>query len=74
MASHQYWDECPHCHNDSLERYEEKGLYNNMSGFCIACGYKYSTEEGQANLQEVNEYRTESGRKPLKRLKKKQTQ
>lgn len=60
--------DCPRCGSpESLERSIDS---DDVSGYCIECGYSYRTEPQILSLAEVNEERAVSVMPPLTELKK----
>lgn len=58
---------CPRCGADSLERSED---HDDVSGFCLECGYEYHTAFSVVTLEDVNEERANYELGPLTELRK----
>lgn len=69
MSGHGYSTTCPQCGN-SMEAYEDYKPHPFVDGHCLECGFAYTTEEYQLDLEEVNDRRAEIDLEPLKNLKK----
>ena len=63
-------EDCPMCSSkDSLKTFGDNKPMDTVSGFCLECGYTYTTGEDQAELEEVNEQRKVYNLEPLTKLK-----
>jgi len=59
--------DCPRCcSKESLERSID---YDDVSGFCLECGYTYYTAHEMMTLEEVNNERAEFQLDPITELK-----
>lgn len=70
MGTHSYGGQCPQCGNNKFDVSEDIHEIHTIDGFCDECGYKYWNKIGQADLEEVNEYRQDADKKPLTHLRK----
>lgn len=60
--------DCPRCGSvESLERSVDR---DDVSGYCLECGYEYKTVYMLMTLEDVNEQRVDIGMEPLTELKK----
>lgn len=67
MAGYSEAVDCPRCGSEeSLERSVDR---DDVSGFCLECGYSYRTIYENGSLEEVNEERVASELEPLSKLK-----
>jgi len=58
MSGVSYSHTCPSCKTeDSVMAYEDWKPYSSSSGICLECGFKYWTEEGCADKDELEEAR-----------------
>jgi len=69
MSGTSYDDVCPRC-GGTISCYSDRKPYDQVMGFCLDCGFRYSTITDIASLEEVNEQREDFEMKPLKRLRK----
>jgi hypothetical protein len=66
MGTHMSSQRCPSCGHDNLQVITTCYWIGNVcqesewNGLCLDCGYKFWTEHGQADLDEVNEDRDNS--------------
>ncbi len=68
MSGYSEAADCPRCGStESLERSIDR---DDISGFCLECGYSYKTVYENIALKEVNEERVEFDMEPLTELKK----
>lgn len=67
MSGESYTGICPQC-GRSMECYSDWKPHDTVGGYCLDCGFEYSTVEGQMTLEEVNTLRADEGLKPLDKL------
>jgi len=60
--------DCPRC--GSTESLERSVDHDDVSGYCLECGYSYKTIYEAMTLEEVNEERAALEMEPLTELKK----
>jgi len=68
MSGYSETVDCPRC--GSVESLERSVDHDDVSGYCIECGYEYSTVHTMMTIEEVNADRVESDMELLTELKK----
>lgn len=67
MSGYSEAVDCPRCgSSESLERSVDK---DDISGYCVECGYEYHTQFSVMSLDEVNAERIAVNLEPLSELK-----
>ena len=69
MSGTSYDNTCPRC-GGLMSCYSDWKPYDQVYGLCLDCGFRYSTVQDIAPLEEVNEQRQRLDMRPLKRLRK----